>query len=97
MEELGVHHQTIKIYGDSQVVINEMNGEWGITDSILSKWADKIDVKMEKIGIRPQYAYLDRKQNSEADQLANQALQQIEIHADIDIQKSKRANKEANS
>lgn len=97
LDELGVHHQTVQIYGDSQVVINEMNGEWAVTDSILSTWADKIDAKLLKLGIRPQYTYIDRKQNSEADQLANQALQQIEIHADIDIQKSKRANKEANS
>ena len=94
LEELGVHHQTIKIYGDSLVVINEMNGEWAVTDSILSTWADKIDLKLQKLGIRPTYVYIDRKQNSEADQLANQALQNIEIHAELDIQQSKRANKE---
>ena len=37
IEELGVHHQEIEIYGDSQVVINELNGEWAVSDTILSK------------------------------------------------------------
>lgn len=90
LEEMGVHHQKIKIYGDSQVVINEMNGEWGVTDSVLSTWADKIDAKLQKLGIRPEYQHIDRKLNGEADQLANQALLEVEIYADIDIRKSKK-------
>lgn len=90
LEEMGVHHQVIKIYGDSQVVINEMNGEWAVTDSVLSTWADKIDAKLQKLGLRPEYQYIDRKLNGEADQLANQALQEVEIYADIDIRKSKK-------
>lgn len=90
LEEMGVHHQKIKIYGDSQVVINEMNGEWAVTDSVLTTWADKIDAKLQKLGIRPEYQYIDRKLNGEADQLANQALQETEIYADIDIRKSKK-------
>ncbi|MGN7476233.1 reverse transcriptase-like protein [Solibacillus silvestris] len=89
LEEMGVHHQTVAIFGDSQVVINEMNGEWAVTDTTLSAWADKIDAKLQRLGIRPQYEFIDRKLNAEADQLATQALQHIDIHADVDVQKGK--------
>lgn len=85
IEELGVHHQEIEIYGDSQVVINELNGEWAVSDTILSKWADKVEHKLERLGIKANYTYLDRTKNIEADQLANQALQGITIQGQKEI------------
>lgn len=81
LEELGVHHQGITIYGDSQVVIHELNGEWAVSDSVFSKWADKVEHKLAQLGLKPQYTYIERKQNAEADQLATQALAGIDIHA----------------
>ena len=89
LEELGVHHQPISIYGDSQVVLNELNGDWAVTDSILSQWADKIERKLEKLGLRPQYHYIERDKNDEADQLASQALEGIEIYAERSVNKKK--------
>jgi ribonuclease HI len=89
IEELGVHHQEIEIFGDSQVVINELNGEWAVTDTILSKWADKVEQKLEALGLKVHYSYIDRTKNMEADQLANQALQGIVIQGQKEIQKKK--------
>lgn len=89
LEELGVHHQTIEIFGDSQVVINEMNGEWAVSDNALASWADKIDAKLQKLGLIAAYHYIDRKQNDEADQLANQALSGTAIIAKQPVKRKK--------
>lgn len=89
IEELGVHHQEIEIFGDSQVVINELNGEWAVTDTVLSKWADKVEQKLEALGLKAHYYFIDRTKNMEADQLAYQALQGIVIQGQKEIQKKK--------
>ncbi len=87
LEEMGVHHQAIQVFGDSQVVINELNGEWAVTDTVLSKWADKIEQRLAKLALKANFTYVERNKNSEADQLANQALNGIVIHAQKDIRK----------
>ncbi|MEG0384958.1 MAG: reverse transcriptase-like protein [Solibacillus sp.] len=86
-DELGVHHQEVAIFGDSQVVIKELNGEWAVTDNVLSKWADRIEHKLGQLGITPTYTHIDRAKNDEADQLANQALAGTAIHAQKEIRK----------
>ncbi|MCH7321994.1 reverse transcriptase-like protein [Solibacillus sp. MA9] len=89
LEELGVHHQAIEVFGDSQVVINEMNGEWAVSDNALASWADKVDAKLQKLGLTAIYQYVERKQNDEADQLANQALSGTEISAKQQVKRKK--------
>ena len=90
LEELGVHHQEIEILGDSQVVINELNGEWGVSDGVLTKWADKIDQKLQQLHLKPHYTHIERNKNAEADQLASQALQGKAIHAKNALDKNKK-------
>lgn len=85
LETLGVHHQTVRFIGDSQVVINQLNGEWPCYEKDLSRWADRIEEKMEKMGIRPEYEAITRKKNQEADHLASQALDGIDISSKIEV------------
>lgn len=79
LELLNVHHLPICFTGDSQVVINQLGGEWPALERDLAKWADKIDEKLEKLSIQPTYKLVSRKANTEADRLATQALNGIEI------------------
>ncbi|MCA1009571.1 reverse transcriptase-like protein [Halobacillus halophilus] len=79
LDILGVHHLPVKLIGDSQVVINQLIGEWPCLEEPLSKWADRIDEKLIQLGIQPQYHLISRKDNREADRLASQALNNIEI------------------
>lgn len=79
LELLNVHHMPIRVIGDSQVVINQMNGEWPALEKDLVSWADKIDEKMRELGIQPEYELISRKANIEADRLASQALNGIDI------------------
>jgi len=79
LELLNVHHLPVCFTGDSQVVINQLSGEWPALEKNLSSWADKIDAKLEELSIQPEYKLISRKENSEADRLATQALNGIDI------------------
>lgn len=87
LEQLAVHHLPVKFVGDSQVVINQLTGEWPCMEETLSKWADKIEDKLKGLDIHPEYQLVSRKQNQEADQLATQALKEIEITSTIEMEK----------
>ncbi|HWK21468.1 MAG TPA: ribonuclease H family protein [Ureibacillus sp.] len=86
LELLNVHHQTVQFLGDSQVVINQMSGEWPAYEKDLASWADRIDEKLNAIGITPEFELVPRKLNNEADRLATQSLQGIEIKGQIELQ-----------
>lgn len=79
LELLNAHHLPISIIGDSQVVINQLNGEWPALEKDLAGWADKIDAKLNELNLRPDYKFISRKENAEADRLATQALNGIDI------------------
>ncbi len=81
LKRLGVHHLPVKFVGDSQVVINQMMGEWASYEAELNKWADRIEAKLEELGLQPEYELVERRLNQEADALATQALKNIEIES----------------
>ncbi|MEG0448569.1 MAG: ribonuclease H family protein [Lysinibacillus sp.] len=79
LELLNVHHMPVCFIGDSQVVINQMTDEWPVLENGLASWADRIDSKLKELGIQPEFKLVPRKENVEADKLATQALNGIEI------------------
>ncbi|MDQ0254716.1 ribonuclease HI [Evansella vedderi] len=85
LEILGVHHLLVKFVGDSQVVINQLKGEWACMEEELNRWADRVEEKMKQLGINPEYSIVSRKGNQEADQLASQALKEVEVMSTIQI------------
>ncbi|MFJ7970294.1 ribonuclease H family protein [Psychrobacillus sp. NPDC096389] len=87
LEMLGVHHLPVRFIGDSQVVINHLSEEWPVIEKDLFNWADRIDGKMKELGIQPEYELVPRKANAEADRLATQALNGIEITATNEMNK----------
>lgn len=87
LERLQVHHLPVIFRGDSNVVINQMSGEWPVLENSLSPWADRIDQKLGKLGIQAQYELIPRKDNAEADRLAAQALNGVEITGTIELEK----------
>ncbi len=89
LEKLDVHHLPVTFIGDSQVVINQLKGEWPCTEEELSKWADRIENKLKQSGIQPEYELISRKKNKEADQLASQALKEVEIESTIETKPRK--------
>ncbi|MFB5086042.1 ribonuclease H family protein [Psychrobacillus sp. PGGUH221] len=85
LEILNVHHLPVRFIGDSQVVINHLSEEWPVVEKDLSSWADKIEKKIKDLGIQPEYELVQRKANAEADRLATQALNGIEIIATSEV------------
>lgn len=84
VEHLGVHHMPVVFAGDSQVVINQLADEWPCYDVELSRWADRIELQLEGIGIDAEYEVIPRKQNREADHLASQALKGVEVDSVVE-------------
>lgn len=85
LELLNVHHLPVRFIGDSQVVINQLSGEWLTLEAGLSNWAERIYEKLKDLGIQQEYELVPRKANSEADRLATQALNGIAITATIEM------------
>lgn len=81
LEEIEIHHIPVEVRGDSQVVLKQLEGEWACYDEVTNRWLDQIEEKMGKLGIKPTYVPISRKENKEADKLASQAFDGIEIHS----------------
>jgi ribonuclease HI len=79
LEEMGVHHLPCEIKGDSQVVLKQLEGEWPCYEEVLNKWLDRIEEKINGLGILPRFTSIPRNDNKEADKLAGQALEGKEI------------------
>ena len=85
LEYLEVHHLPVRFIGDSRIVINGMNNEWPAIEEQLTSWANRIEEKMAKLGIQPEYELVPRKANAEADKLATQALNGVMIEAASEV------------
>lgn len=85
LEDLKVHHLPVRFIGDSRIVINGMSGDWPSIEEQLVPWVDRIEEKIKKLGIQPEYELIPRKANAEADKLATQALGGILITATTEI------------
>lgn len=88
LELLGVHHLPVRLIGDSRTLVNQMSGEWAVPEHALARWADRIDERLEKIGIHPEYEFVPRKENAEADRLASQALNDTLVESFVDLSAS---------
>lgn len=85
LEELEVKNTPVTFKGDSHVVLKQLSGEWPCFEETLNKWLDRIEDKIGKLGIHPTYDPIGRKQNSETDKLASQALQGTMVSSKIEI------------
>lgn len=85
LEENGITKQKVVFKGDSQVVLNQLSGEWPCYEEEFNVWLDRIENKLTKLKITPAYEPISRKENNEADRLATQAMEGIEIRSKMMI------------
>lgn len=85
LELMGVHHLTVTFTGDSQVVINQLKGEWPCYEAELNHWADRIENDFDRLGIDPEYELVSRKNNQEADRLASQGLKGVDVTSTSEV------------
>ena len=74
LENMEVDHTDVTIFGDSQVVIHQLQGDWPCYDEELNRWFNRIQEKIDKLGLSLDLNGIPRQENKEADQLAGQAL-----------------------
>ncbi len=75
LEEMGAKHQRISLKGDSQVVLNQLSGEWPCFDEALNRWLDRIENKLKELGLEFEVEPVNLNSKEEAHKLAQQALQ----------------------
>ncbi|MCM3738119.1 ribonuclease H family protein [Bacillus cytotoxicus] len=85
LEELGVKYESVILRGDSQVVLQQLAGEWPCYEENLIHYLDQIEQKAKQMKIKLVCEPVSRKQNKEAHQLAKQALEgtNIDSHKEI--------------
>ncbi|MEN1935326.1 ribonuclease H family protein [Paenibacillus sp. 102] len=85
LEELGIKYELVTLHGDSQVVLQQLAGEWPCYDEHLNHYLDQIEQKAKKMKLKLVCEPVARKQNKEAHQLATQALEGtvIDSHKEI--------------
>ncbi|WP_404451010.1 reverse transcriptase-like protein [Virgibacillus necropolis] len=87
LEELGVHHLPCTFKGDAQGILKQLEGTWPCYEEKLNNWLDRIELQLEKLGIKPYYEVISRKENKEADRLATQALVGVDINSEKELEK----------
>jgi ribonuclease HI len=85
LEDLQVKDMEVVFKGDSQVVLKQLEGEWPCLDEQLNKWLDRIEKKIDQLGIIASYETIGRNENKEADALATQALREINVESEIEL------------
>ncbi|PYZ97495.1 hypothetical protein CR205_02550 [Alteribacter lacisalsi] len=88
LEAIGAGRLPITVRGDSQVVINQLTGEWPVMDEKLNQWADRIEAKWKELGVEAVYELVTRKANQEADHLAGQAMKGVKMRSQIELDTS---------
>ncbi|QQZ11085.1 reverse transcriptase-like protein [Heyndrickxia vini] len=85
LEDLNVKFIPCTIRGDSHGLLKQLTGEWPCLEQNLNRWLDRIEEKINKLGLKPLYEPITRKQNKEADQLASQALKNTIVNSHIEL------------
>ncbi|PKG24066.1 reverse transcriptase-like protein [Niallia nealsonii] len=85
LQELNVQGATCEFKGDSQVVLQQLSGEWPCYEEELNRWLDRIEKKTAELKIQTIYTPIGRNENKEADKLATQALEGKRIYSKMQI------------
>ncbi|PEJ53824.1 MULTISPECIES: reverse transcriptase-like protein [unclassified Bacillus (in: firmicutes)] len=85
LEEMNITGQTIIIKGDSQVVLNQISGDWPCFEEQHERFINRIETKCKNLKITLQLDLIKRNDNKEAHSLATQALKGNKIMSTIEV------------
>lgn len=85
LEEMNISGQTIKVHGDSQVVINQLQGDWPVFEEQHEKFINRIEKKCKDRKLTLQFEQIKRNDNKEAHNLATQALKGNKIESTLEV------------
>lgn len=85
LEEMNISGQTIVVKGDSQVVMNQISGDWPCYEEQHEKFINRIEKKCKSNKITLQFDLIKRNDNKEAHNLATLALKGNKIESIIEV------------
>lgn len=65
---------SILLHMDSQLVINQLNGEWKIKKDELKSIYHEIEESIKNASVQVEFRWIEREKNKEADRLSNVAM-----------------------
>ncbi len=65
----------VNYYLDSKLVVEQLSGRWKIKDSRMKQMAEKCHSQIKKLGLNVSFLHVPREENTEADHLANLAIE----------------------
>lgn len=74
LKQRGVQKIEINFYLDSNLVVNQLNGQFKIKKAHLKLLRDKAITLIKELNVTPTFNYVPREQNFRADLLLNRAL-----------------------
>lgn len=72
--ELGLHTKPLALFLDSKLVAEQLSGNWKIKTPSIREQYDKVQAVLAKGFAGVTYTYIPREQNTYADRLANEAI-----------------------
>ena len=85
LEEMNIRGQSVVINGDSQVVLNQLKGDWPCFEEQHERFINRIERKCKELKLTLQYDLIKRNDNKEAHNLATQALKGNKIISTIEF------------
>jgi ribonuclease HI len=61
----------IEFFGDSQLVVRQLSGEYGVKQPHLQQLLSRITTALHHLNLTPTFTHIPREQNQEADRLVN--------------------------
>ncbi len=65
--------KTVDVYSDSQLVVNQLNGDWKIKQAHLQEYVNEVRVETAKFE-KVTFTWIPREKNQQADQIARALL-----------------------
>ncbi|MET3195387.1 ribonuclease HI [Bacillus sp. OAE603] len=85
LEEMNITGQLISVKGDSQVVMNQISGDWPCYEEQHERFINRIEKKCKQNKLTLQFELLKRNDNKEAHNLATSALKGNKIESTIEV------------
>ena len=76
VRDLGLNGNELTILGDSQLIVNQVNGHWAITKDHLYQLKNRVSKLLDSLNSQKTISWIPRKQNQDADDLSKMAYQE---------------------
>jgi len=81
IKEKKIKSEQINFFLDSQLVVSQLTGKFKIKQPHLRKLVDSVQALVNQLEVMVTFTHISRTENSQADELVNQALDRVDMTA----------------